>query len=181
MHQRFKMMTAFLILFLGVFLLTSQGQEARAAEASEEESKWEKPRCFEVAKKVEAAAEKAEKAAKEARKAAEELRQKGTLEAAKKAAAAAKKAQNAAKKARKVAQLAMAAGCFEVAKKAEIAAKNAESAAKEVRSIIAEVSEMKRWPKEVMESVFPIALDPQTTEQQVYQEEGREEEVSPSQ
>ena len=176
MHQRFSMITAFLVLFLGVFLLTSQGREARAAGALEED-----PMCFKVAKKAEVAIENAEKAAKEARKATKELRKKGTLEAAKKAAKAAKKAENAAKEARKAVDEAMAAKCFDVAKKAEAAAKKAEYAAKEARGIIAETEEARGWPKEVMESVFPIFLDPGTTEQEVYQEEGREEEVSPSQ
>lgn len=173
------------------------------------QSKWGnnalEERCFEVAEKAEEAAKKAEKAAEEAKKAAEELRESaeearksGDSEAVKRTEAMAKRgekavenAKKAAEKARKVAEEAWHAECLDAFKRAEVAAEMAEDAAEGVKEAMeiyapdlflgsAEIVPLPQYPKKVRP--FPLQYpDPHTSEQERYQYEGRETEVSPSQ
>ena len=207
MYSRFRRITVFVVLFTGVFLFTSQADASRQmAQSSSLEGgiiiqSYEKvlnvaqqklgnkawdAKCSEVAKKAEEALKKAEKAAEEARKAAKELREStkeaektGNFEAAKEAKAKAENAvedaRNAAGAARRVAGEAWNVNCVNVFKRAEAAADMAEDAAKETMEAIGEVEKSR-------ERVFPQRLlDPQTSEQEQYQYERREKEVSPSQ
>lgn len=204
MYPRFRRITVFVVLFAGVFLFTSQANASRQmAQSSSLEggiiiqsyartlnvaqstqgNQVREETCSEMAKKAEKAYEKAEKAAEEARKAAKELREStkeaektGNFEAAKEAKAKAEKAvedaRNAAGAARRVAEEAKDASCENAFLMAEAAAQMAEDAAKETMETI-EAIEPEKFPQP--------SLDPQTSEQEQYQYERREKEVSPSQ
>jgi hypothetical protein len=207
MYPRFRRITVFVVLFTGVFLFTSQVDASRQmaqssslergniiqsdartlnVAQSKQGNQAREGRCLEMAKKAEEALKKAEKVAEEARKAAKELREStkeaektGNFEAAKEAKAKAEKAvedaRNAAGAARRVAEEAWNATCVNAFKRAEAAENMAEDAAKETMEAIGEVEKSR-------ERVFPQRLlDPQTSEQERYQYERREKEVSPSQ
>ena len=210
MYARFPKTTTCFFFFLGLFVLTSMASAStswhgqKTADdplASRSAHLWiaqtDAPadcaalvsQAEQVIHDAEAAAEKAYKAAEEAKMAGEALDRakaggeatdkirraaKAALEAAEAAEKAADEAETAAAAARHMTQEAERLGCLEIASTSALAADNAETAAQEARTI-------GQLNRERLEYFRPDFMDTETSEQDWYQETGREKETSPMQ